>query len=487
MTRWHVTVSTAGRTWAVELPPGRATVVGDGAPLDVPGAGLAARHVSLLARDEGVVLEVLRGGQALVNDVVAPSQVTLGHGDELRVGEARLVFSRQPVAPAARPRLARHDELMARLDDEVRRGGPGRAVGLALVSAPGLNVAARQALLRRVMDEVHRTRLVACFGELAPDLTAVLLPEVPPPALDALFARLPGVVGPRARLSTSRSPVDGLDAETLLGRAWHALLGDAFVPLEPVFVDPVMVRLGALAEGLAEREGAVCAVGPPGSGRETLLRHLARAAGRRVLAVSAFDGEGLARAAARPTEWVLVRDVEHVPPRTLEALQARARGRLLATAAEPPAGRGFEHVLEVPALLARRDDVLALADALVSAARVANARPRLTLGAEARALLAAWRWPGNVRELENVVFRAARVAVRDELGRDALPVALGGDARADDFRAAMQGAERELLLEALARTRWNVTAAAARLGMPRRTVVHRMAKLGLRRPARQRF
>ena len=45
-------------------------------------------------------------------------------------------------------------------------------------------------------------------------------------------------------------------------------------------------------------------------------------------------------------------------------------------------------------------------------------------------------------------------------------------------------AERELLLDTLARTRWNVTAAATRLGMPRRTIVHRMAKLGLKRPAR---
>jgi transcriptional regulator with GAF, ATPase, and Fis domain len=48
----------------------------------------------------------------------------------------------------------------------------------------------------------------------------------------------------------------------------------------------------------------------------------------------------------------------------------------------------------------------------------------------------------------------------------------------------MKAAERELLLEALARTRWNVTAAASRLGVPRRTVVYRMGKLGLKRPAR---
>ncbi|MHB8879312.1 MAG: helix-turn-helix domain-containing protein, partial [Myxococcaceae bacterium] len=33
-------------------------------------------------------------------------------------------------------------------------------------------------------------------------------------------------------------------------------------------------------------------------------------------------------------------------------------------------------------------------------------------------------------------------------------------------------------------TGWNVTAAAKNLGLPRRTVVYRMARLGLRRPTR---
>jgi len=45
-------------------------------------------------------------------------------------------------------------------------------------------------------------------------------------------------------------------------------------------------------------------------------------------------------------------------------------------------------------------------------------------------------------------------------------------------------AERDALLKALAGTSWNVTQAAKYLGLPRRTVVYRMSRLGLRRPAR---
>ena len=68
--------------------------------------------------------------------------------------------------------------------------------------------------------------------------------------------------------------------------------------------------------------------------------------------------------------------------------------------------------------------------------------------------------------------------------RDSLPSALSAVGPVENLRGAMESAERELLLEALSRTRWNVTAAAGRLGMARRTVVYRMRKLGLKRPAR---
>jgi transcriptional regulator of acetoin/glycerol metabolism len=95
-----------------------------------------------------------------------------------------------------------------------------------------------------------------------------------------------------------------------------------------------------------------------------------------------------------------------------------------------------------------------------------------------------WHWPGNVQELSNVMLRAARVSVRDEIGQEALSASMNTHTPAPDFRGALQSAERELLLETLVRTRWNVTAAATRLGLPRRTIVHRITKLGLKRPAR---
>jgi hypothetical protein len=524
MNRWTVVIGTPGKTWSVELHGGRTAVVGQGkgSTLEIAAAGLAERHLSLLPRDEGVLVEPLRGGgEVRVNDVPASAQSLLHSGDELRVGDARLLFTMVPPAPPPRARMTGPEEWMSRLEEEVRRAGTARPLGVALVASPGINVAARQALVRRVVDEVQRTgppftpsgvegrtgspassRLegsaraeanpasarpegnTACFGELTAEVLAVLLPEVSAAALTRLFARLPEVAGPRAAVAVARAPEDGLDAETLLGACWDTLLGEAAERDEPVYVDPSMIRLSGLLESLTADEGAVCVFGAPGSGRRTLLEGLARAAGRRLSVVSALDTAALTRAAARPGDWVLARDVDRLEAPALRELTGRLKTRLLATATRPPHGNHFLHVIEVPPLIARREDVLPLAEAFVSRARVAVGRPRLTLSAEAKTMLQAWRWPGNVRELANVLARAARAAVRDEIGRDALPARLSVEAPADDFRGAMESAERDLLLETLARTRWNVSAAATRLGMPRRTIVHRMAKLGLKRPAR---
>lgn len=481
MTRWRLLITTPGATWTADLPSGKSSVVGqaEGVAVEIPQARLSERHLSLLPREEGVVVEPLRGGgEVLVNDVPIAAQAVVRGGDEVAVGDARLVFT--PLAPT-RPlgtRITTEDEFMFRLGEEARRSDGKRALGLVLVSSPHLNVAARQALTRRVLDEVVGVEAVPFVGQLSIDLLGVALPEWSEAQLDELFARLPQVAGPRAAVTTAKLPRDGADAESLLGECFDALPGAAGRG-EPVFTDPVMVRLGALAERLADDEGAVCFVGPPGSGRRTLADVVARSAGRRLGAIAPGT-----RTPPRGADWALLRDADRLGRSELDAVLKNARTRVIATASSVPHGDHFAHTIDVPPLHARPEDVLPLAEAFVSRFRTAVGRPRLTLSPEARTLLQAWHWPGSVRELSNVLFRAARATARDEVGRDALPQRLSGDTETGHFRGAMAAAERELLLDTLARTRWNVTAAATRLGMPRRTIVHRMAKLGLKRPAR---
>ena len=480
------------RAFPVELPAGRAVVIGrgPGAQVTIEDPRVAPRQLTLSAREDGVLIEPLGGtGGTLLNEVQLSAAVVARPGDELAVGDARLIFLGGASTAQGRPRLAGHDELSSRLQDETLRAGAQRSVALVLVAMPPLNTPARLALLRRLSDATALVQPATCWGELTSEVLAAVVPELAVPALKALLARLPEVAGPRAKVVSAFSPVDGIDAESLIERALERLEPEEDWPPEPVMSEPVMVRLFGAAERLRDRapsehakDGWAAVEGPPGSGRATFARVLGGSGAR---AVHAADTEGLERAIAGLNGGTLV--VREAGVRAAEVLQRvleQAKGRLLVTLEPHQHPELFGVRLKIPALADRPADVLPLADHFLSLVRTRLARPRLVLSDEAQGLFVRYRWPGNVRELKNVVTRAARAALRDEIGRDALPERLTHEAPVDSLRGALKATERELFLEALGRTRWNVTAAATRLGLPRRTVVYRMSRLGLKRPAR---
>lgn len=487
MSRWAVLVVSQQRVAPVDLPTAKPLIVGRarGAGLELKDPRVDERHLSIRIVDDQPVLDPLGGTSGvLVNDVPCESPMTLSAGDEIALGDSRLIVMALGVVAAPGLRLTSEDELSARLDEEVRRTAGARSLGFVLVSTAGLNVAARQALTRRVVEAVAQTGAVASWGEVADDLIGGLVPELSETALSEVLSIVPHVAGPRASTASSSAPADGLSGDALMEAAFCRLLSIPLVPDEPAVADPSMVRLFSLVEDFGDRPGAVAIVGPPGSGRATLARALFRSRGLEPVVLSAHTPlEGKPPA-------VLVRDVERWPEASLRPVLELAKDKKRLVVFTATSGDRFDaattHLLEVPGLAERPLDVVALADAFLREARAALSRPRLSLGADARRLLAAYAWPGQVRELRTVMLRAVRAAVRDEIGSDALPTRLSAAGPRSNLRGALKEAERDLLLEALARTRWNVTAAATRLGLPRRTVVYRMARLGLRRPARLR-
>jgi two-component system, NtrC family, response regulator AtoC len=145
--------------------------------------------------------------------------------------------------------------------------------------------------------------------------------------------------------------------------------------------------------------------------------------------------------------------------------------------------------IQMPPLRARGGDVLVLADRFLTAVCEDYGLRAKTLGAAARAALAAHAWPGNVRELANVIERAALLAEGTVIEPEVLslgdPAPLPGAPRAaapeTSFRAAVGEVERERLLAALEETGWNVSRAAVRLGISRNSIRYRLDKYGLRR------
>lgn len=93
-----------------------------------------------------------------------------------------------------------------------------------------------------------------------------------------------------------------------------------------------------------------------------------------------------------------------------------------------------------------------------------------------------------MRELRNVIDRAVVLTEADVITVDDLPQRLrgrGGEAPAGDLRDRVAAWERSLIEAALDATDNNQTRAAERLGVPLRTLVYKLGKLGIhRRPPR---
>jgi DNA-binding NtrC family response regulator len=139
--------------------------------------------------------------------------------------------------------------------------------------------------------------------------------------------------------------------------------------------------------------------------------------------------------------------------------------------------------LRVPPLRERPDDVPPLAEYFLH--RFALRLRRRVTGFTPQAMdrLVSYRWPGNVRELENAIERAANVASGEIITEADLPAAVtvSAPATGDESGEAVAGVslepgdiERDRLLAALERTRWNQSRAAEQLGMSRTTLWRKM-------------
>jgi DNA-binding NtrC family response regulator len=135
----------------------------------------------------------------------------------------------------------------------------------------------------------------------------------------------------------------------------------------------------------------------------------------------------------------------------------------------------------IPELADRRADIAPIAEFLLHSVDAQLGRRRSSLRAETRSLLQGLPTPENVRTLRNVLVRGALNATGTEVRPDHLDLPSALPALAG-VRAKVQETERREIESVLHGTGWNVTEAARRMELPRRTLVYRMARLGLRRP-----
>jgi DNA-binding NtrC family response regulator len=140
--------------------------------------------------------------------------------------------------------------------------------------------------------------------------------------------------------------------------------------------------------------------------------------------------------------------------------------------------------VQVPALRERGSDIALLATHFLTSICEGEGKSAKTLSPEALELLQGYAWPGNVRELRNLMERAAVMVDAERVGPEDLVLWLEAPRGGEDtvgLRGEIERRESDAVRKALEAAGWNVTQAAAALGIDRTNLHRKMRKYGIQR------
>jgi len=140
----------------------------------------------------------------------------------------------------------------------------------------------------------------------------------------------------------------------------------------------------------------------------------------------------------------------------------------------------------LPPLRDRREDIPALVAHFVGIYGHRMSRQIEHIPPTTMSALTSYQWPGNIRELQNLIERAV-ILSNDGVLPNPLPAADSGITAS--AATTLRESERILILRTLEAVGWVIggpKGAAAKLGLKRTTLIHKMQKLGISRPGPQR-
>jgi DNA-binding NtrC family response regulator len=149
--------------------------------------------------------------------------------------------------------------------------------------------------------------------------------------------------------------------------------------------------------------------------------------------------------------------------------------------------------LELPPLRARKEDIPLLVQAFVKRSAEENGKAAQELTSEAMAAVLRYDWPGNVRELRTAIEHGVVMSSGPKVTLRDLPATVRGGAPSSgvlqkfapprELALDVGANEEALILQALDATKGNISKAAVKLGMSRRTLHRRLAEMRRRERA----
>ncbi len=137
---------------------------------------------------------------------------------------------------------------------------------------------------------------------------------------------------------------------------------------------------------------------------------------------------------------------------------------------------------ELPPLRERKEDILLLAEAFREEACREYGRGIIGFEAEVEDLLRSHMWPGNIRELKNCIQRSVIFCENERIAKGDLPSQYQDIQSlnwSDEYELAIDNINRELIEEALRKSRGRKSRAAELLNIDRKTLYNKMKKLNI--------
>lgn len=495
----------------------RFTIGGEGATLPLPEAVGVALEIEFDGESVHLIPKAQGACHFQGKPLLEPCQARAG--DEIHVGGERLTLGIEAPFEIPSRRALSHDELLARIDEELARAERTlRPASLLLIRL------SRDDAVRFHELAAEKLRAGDLFAAAAPNEAIVFLPDTSDREAALVILRLIERHSLKATIGIAHFPSHGDDRDSLLFAARAALTqaletNRPLVVAEPLemdekarwlSIDPLLGETLDRCRELLKYSSALFIVGERHTGRAVVLHRLARELEARGLEVMRFDGRALALQHELDPELlsaidrgavVILHEIDALsfPLQSVLAdalVERRREGPFLASASGPPEQlaqrrRLDEHLLEtlapealyLPPLRRRQRELIPLAQRILSEISPRRA-PHFSPSAIVR--LRAYSWPGNLLEFHHALHRAERLSRGGPLLAEYFPADLFGEANEDEsrLRAHVGDLERDAIIKALSETNHNQTHAAKRLGISRRSLIYKMEKYGLKPPPR---